>query len=169
LQNVPSPGRGPGAGDHPAVSYRKRACRHAACETQAVPDQMTHKSTLPEGPPAQPGFLPDHFCLTEAPPAQPVPSGPLLSTRRTPGPASSFRTALSNHRGRETLWQCGGAEEARYRCTWYTVARSRSPVPLALAPDDVGLLTVSGPNDLLSNVDKLWRWCFVLSANCPML
>ena len=38
-----------------------------------------------------------------------------------------------------------GAEEARRQCTWYTLARSWSPLPLAFVPDDVRLLTLLAP------------------------
>jgi hypothetical protein len=120
-QNVPSPGRSPGAGP-PGCAIPEQGLPAMPCETQADPVQMSHISPLPKGPPAQP-----------------VPYGPLLSTRR----------------GRKTRWQCGGAEEARRRCTWYTLARSWSPIPLALVPDEVGLLTVSGPSGLLNRVDEL--------------
>ena len=91
--------------------------------------------------------------LPKGPPAQPVPCGPLLSNRR----------------GCETRWQCGGAEEARRRCTWYTLARSWSPIPLALVPDDVELLTVSGPNGLLNRVDKLLEKKMSLQRIVPCL
>jgi hypothetical protein len=96
-QNVPSPGRSPGAGP-PGCAIPEQGLPAMPCETQADPVQMSHKSPLPKGPPAQP-----------------VPYGPLLSTRR----------------GRKTRWPCGGAEESRRWCTWYTSARSWSPIPLA--------------------------------------
>ncbi len=75
------------------------------------------------------------------------------TTPRAPGQAGSFLTTLSDRRGHEMRWQCGSPGEAKRRCTWYTllVARSRAPVPLAFAPDDVGRLTLLGPSGLLNS------------------
>jgi hypothetical protein len=52
---------------------------------------------------------------------------------------------------------------------WYTLARSWSPVPLAFVLDEVGLLTVHGPNGLLSSVVEFWRWCLTFRQIVPYL
>ena len=59
-QNVPCPGRSPGAGP-PGCAMLEQGLPAMPCEAQANPVLMSHKSPLPKGHrPSR--FLTDHFC-----------------------------------------------------------------------------------------------------------
>jgi hypothetical protein len=59
-QKVPSPGRSPGAGDHPAVPYWNRACPPCLARPRQTQSKCHVQAHYPKGPrPSR--LLPDHF------------------------------------------------------------------------------------------------------------